>query len=160
MILSNSFCVKGSSDDFIDANIQLAVAVVRKLKERKGTRVCIVRRDYQTTFLLMWFFVLLTCERKWMLMCCGSLQVFPDQPEKRRASELFKSAFDLVTINIHVLGTCFYMIFFLCGVFGCLFPKKTNFSGYWFCFSGWWYNHRFLGRCSQQWPCLVLLQIH
>ncbi|KAG5537405.1 hypothetical protein RHGRI_024740 [Rhododendron griersonianum] len=53
----------GSSDDFIDANIQLAVAVVRKLKERNETRVCIV---------------------------------FPDQPEKRRASELFKSAFDLV----------------------------------------------------------------
>ncbi|KAG5537406.1 hypothetical protein RHGRI_024740 [Rhododendron griersonianum] len=63
MILSNSFYVKGSSDDFIDANIQLAVAVVRKLKERNETRVCIV---------------------------------FPDQPEKRRASELFKSAFDLV----------------------------------------------------------------
>ncbi|XP_058226612.1 protein LPA3 [Rhododendron vialii] len=60
---SNVSTYKGSSDDFIDANIQLAVAVVRKLKERNETRVCIV---------------------------------FPDQPEKRRASELFKSAFDLV----------------------------------------------------------------
>lgn len=60
---SNVSSYKGSSDDFIDANIQLAVAVVRKLKERKDTRACIV---------------------------------FPDQPEKRRASELFKSAFDLV----------------------------------------------------------------
>lgn len=64
MILSNSFYVKGSSDDFIDANIQLAVAVVRKLKERNETRVCIVRRDYQTTFLFMWFFVPLTSKRK------------------------------------------------------------------------------------------------
>ncbi|CAL5361623.1 unnamed protein product [Camellia sinensis] len=54
---------KGSSDEFIDANIQLALAVARKLKERKETRACIV---------------------------------FPDKPEKRRASELFKSAFDLI----------------------------------------------------------------
>lgn len=38
--------VKGSSDDFIDANVQLALAVVRKLKERKETRVCIVRRIF------------------------------------------------------------------------------------------------------------------
>ncbi|KAF7135420.1 hypothetical protein RHSIM_Rhsim08G0203900 [Rhododendron simsii] len=81
---SNVSTYKGSSDDFIDANIQLAVAVVRKLKERNETRVCIV---------------------------------FPDQPEKRRASELFKSAFDLVTIwFIHGLDTYFDMIFFLCGL--------------------------------------------
>ncbi|RCV05820.1 hypothetical protein SETIT_1G113300v2 [Setaria italica] len=50
-----------SSDEFIDANIQLALVVARKLKELKGTRSCIV---------------------------------FPDQPEKRRASQLFKTAID------------------------------------------------------------------
>lgn len=55
---------KGSSDDYIEANIQLALAVVRKLKEKRETRACIV---------------------------------FPDKPEKRRATELFKTAFDLVT---------------------------------------------------------------
>ncbi|KAK3029383.1 hypothetical protein RJ639_037906 [Escallonia herrerae] len=54
---------KGSSDEFIDANIQLALAVVRKLQEKKETRACIV---------------------------------FPDKPEKRRATELFKSAIDLM----------------------------------------------------------------
>ncbi|KAM7257217.1 hypothetical protein ACFE04_012958 [Oxalis oulophora] len=54
---------KGSSDEFIDANIQLALAVVRKLKEKMEARVCMV---------------------------------FPDKPEKRRASEIFKTAFDLV----------------------------------------------------------------
>ncbi|GJN18807.1 hypothetical protein PR202_gb06009 [Eleusine coracana subsp. coracana] len=52
---------KGSSDEFIDANIQLALTVARKLKELKGTRSCIV---------------------------------FPDQPEKRRASQLFRTAID------------------------------------------------------------------
>ncbi|KAL6996733.1 Protein lpa3 [Sarracenia purpurea var. burkii] len=60
---SNISSYKGSSDDFIDANIQLALAVVRKLKERKETRACIV---------------------------------FPDKPEKRRASQLFKAAFDMI----------------------------------------------------------------
>lgn len=54
---------KGSSDDYIEANIQLALAVVRKLKEKRETRACIV---------------------------------FPDKPEKRRATELFKTAFDLI----------------------------------------------------------------
>ncbi|KAL8232302.1 hypothetical protein R6Q57_002080 [Mikania cordata] len=54
---------KGSSDEFSDANVQLALAVVRKLQENRETRACIV---------------------------------FPDKPEKRRASELFKSAIDLV----------------------------------------------------------------
>ncbi|KAE9621280.1 hypothetical protein Lalb_Chr01g0012061 [Lupinus albus] len=54
---------KGSSDDFIDANIQLALAVVRKLQETKETRACIV---------------------------------FPDKPEKRRASQLFKAALDSI----------------------------------------------------------------
>ncbi|KAF8405565.1 hypothetical protein HHK36_010472 [Tetracentron sinense] len=38
-------CVKGSSDEFIDANIQLALTVVRKIQESKGTRVCIVFPD-------------------------------------------------------------------------------------------------------------------
>ncbi|XP_010270502.1 PREDICTED: protein LOW PSII ACCUMULATION 3, chloroplastic isoform X2 [Nelumbo nucifera] len=67
---TNISSYKGSSDEFIDANIQLALAVVRKLQERKGTRACIV---------------------------------FPDKPEKRRASELFKTAFD--TINGITLGS-------------------------------------------------------
>ncbi|KAL6134222.1 hypothetical protein ACLB2K_066455 [Fragaria x ananassa] len=60
---SNISSYKGSSDDFIDANVQLALAVVRKLKERKETRVCIV---------------------------------FPDKPERRRASELFRTAIDSI----------------------------------------------------------------
>uniref|UniRef100_R7WAH0 DUF1995 domain-containing protein n=1 Tax=Aegilops tauschii TaxID=37682 RepID=R7WAH0_AEGTA len=54
---------KGSSDEFIDANVQLALAVVRDLKKLKGTRSCIV---------------------------------FPDQPEKRRASQIFKTAIDQI----------------------------------------------------------------
>ncbi|EPS59662.1 hypothetical protein M569_15143, partial [Genlisea aurea] len=55
---------KGSSDEFSDANIQLALAVIRKLQEKKQeTRACIV---------------------------------FPDKPEKRRAADLFKTAFDMV----------------------------------------------------------------
>ncbi|GKB64326.1 protein low PSII accumulation 3, chloroplastic [Tanacetum coccineum] len=54
---------KGSSDEFSDANVQLALAVVRKLQVNRETRACIV---------------------------------FPDNPEKRRASELFKSAIDLI----------------------------------------------------------------
>lgn len=60
---SNISSYKGSSDEFIDANIQLALAVVRKLQERRETRACIV---------------------------------FPDKPEKRRASELFKTALDSI----------------------------------------------------------------
>lgn len=35
--------MKGSSDEFSDANIQLALAVVRKLQEKQETRACIVR---------------------------------------------------------------------------------------------------------------------
>ncbi|XP_031494165.1 protein LPA3 [Nymphaea colorata] len=54
---------KGSSDEFIDANIQLALAVVKKLNEAKGIKACIV---------------------------------FPDRPEKRRASKLFNTAFKTV----------------------------------------------------------------
>lgn len=50
-------------DDFNDANVQLVLAVVRKLQEKKETRACIV---------------------------------FPDKPEKRRASELFKTAIDSI----------------------------------------------------------------
>ncbi|RZB98174.1 Protein LOW PSII ACCUMULATION 3, chloroplastic isoform B [Glycine soja] len=42
---SNISSYKGSSDEFIDANIQLALAVVRKLKEKKETRACIVFPD-------------------------------------------------------------------------------------------------------------------
>lgn len=55
--------MKGSSDEFIDANIQLVLAVVRKLQEKMGTRACIV---------------------------------FPDKPEKRRASRIFKTALDSI----------------------------------------------------------------
>ncbi|KAF6159792.1 hypothetical protein GIB67_030050 [Kingdonia uniflora] len=54
---------KGSSDEFIDANVQLALAVVRNLQKRSETNTCIV---------------------------------FPDKPEKRRATELFKTAFDTI----------------------------------------------------------------
>ncbi|KAK9109523.1 hypothetical protein Sjap_017583 [Stephania japonica] len=60
---SNISSYKGSSDEFIDANIQLALAVVKKLQEKKGMNSCIV---------------------------------FPDKPEKRRASQLFRTAFDAV----------------------------------------------------------------
>ncbi|KAH9667484.1 protein LOW PSII ACCUMULATION 3 [Citrus sinensis] len=60
---SNISSYKGSSDEFIDANIQLALAVVRKLQERMETRACIV---------------------------------FPDKPEKGRASRLFKTALDSI----------------------------------------------------------------
>ncbi|CAL9125738.1 unnamed protein product [Musa textilis] len=60
---SNISSYKGNSDEFIDANIQLALAVARKLQEMKGTRTCIV---------------------------------FPDQPEKRRASQLFRAALDTI----------------------------------------------------------------
>ncbi|KAG8494814.1 hypothetical protein CXB51_012462 [Gossypium anomalum] len=60
---SNISSYKGSSDEFIDANIQLALAVVRKLQQKMETRACIV---------------------------------FPDKPEKRRASELFKAALDSI----------------------------------------------------------------
>ncbi|KAL3366544.1 hypothetical protein AABB24_011301 [Solanum stoloniferum] len=54
---------KGSSDEFSDANIQLVLAVVKKLQEKMETRACVV---------------------------------FPDKPEKRRASDLFKAALDSV----------------------------------------------------------------
>ncbi|OVA00639.1 protein of unknown function DUF1995 [Macleaya cordata] len=67
---SNISSYKGSSDEYIDANVQLVLAVVRKLQERKGTRSCIV---------------------------------FPDKPEKRRASQIFKTAID--TINDITIGS-------------------------------------------------------
>ncbi|GAB2293672.1 Protein lpa3 [Dionaea muscipula] len=54
---------KGSSDDFSEANIQLVLAVVRKVIEKTEIRPCIV---------------------------------FPDKPEKRRASQLFKTAIDSI----------------------------------------------------------------
>ncbi|GLT38272.1 hypothetical protein SLA2020_125300 [Shorea laevis] len=54
---------KGSSDEFIEANIQLALTMVKKLQDKRDIRACIV---------------------------------FPDKPEKRRASQLFKSAFDSI----------------------------------------------------------------
>ncbi|KAK1321691.1 hypothetical protein QJS10_CPA03g02436 [Acorus calamus] len=60
---SNISSYKGNSDEFIDANIQLALAVARKLNELKGIRSCIV---------------------------------FPDQPEKRRASQLFRTAVETI----------------------------------------------------------------
>ncbi|KAL2651370.1 hypothetical protein R1flu_019498 [Riccia fluitans] len=55
---------KGQSDEFIDANIQLAITLGRKLNELKGIT---------------------------------SKIVFPDLPEKRRASRIFKSALELTT---------------------------------------------------------------
>lgn len=54
---------KGSSDEFIDANIQLVLALVRNLYEKRGIACCIV---------------------------------FPDRPEKRRASRVFRSAVELI----------------------------------------------------------------
>ncbi|XP_021717119.1 protein LOW PSII ACCUMULATION 3, chloroplastic [Chenopodium quinoa] len=54
---------KGSSDDFIDANIQLALTVARKLQEKMQLRSCIV---------------------------------FPDKPEKRRATQFFRTAIDSI----------------------------------------------------------------
>ncbi|RVW85279.1 Protein low PSII accumulation 3, chloroplastic [Vitis vinifera] len=36
---------KNFRDEFIDANIQLVLAVVRKLQERKETKACIVFPD-------------------------------------------------------------------------------------------------------------------
>ncbi|XP_022992481.1 protein LOW PSII ACCUMULATION 3, chloroplastic [Cucurbita maxima] len=60
---SNISSYKGSSDEFIDANIQLALAVARNLQEKRGTRSCIV---------------------------------FPDKPDKGRASQLFKTALDSI----------------------------------------------------------------
>ncbi|KMT01041.1 hypothetical protein BVRB_9g223010 [Beta vulgaris subsp. vulgaris] len=54
---------KGSSDDFIDANIQLALTVARKLQQKMPLKARIV---------------------------------FPDKPDKRRATELFKTAFDSI----------------------------------------------------------------
>lgn len=60
---SNISSYKGSSDEFIDANIQLALTVARKLQEKMQLRTCIV---------------------------------FPDKPEKRRASQIFKTAMDSI----------------------------------------------------------------
>ncbi|CAM8986244.1 unnamed protein product [Rhodiola kirilowii] len=61
---SNISSYKGSSDDFIDANIQLVLSLVRNLQEKKPTnKACII---------------------------------FPDNPERRRATEIFKSALDLI----------------------------------------------------------------
>ncbi|GAB2228242.1 hypothetical protein Droror1_Dr00010072 [Drosera rotundifolia] len=54
---------KGSSDEFGDANIQLVLAVVRKIQEKAGVKTRIV---------------------------------FPDNPEKRRASKLFKTAIGMI----------------------------------------------------------------
>ncbi|KAJ6961647.1 protein LOW PSII ACCUMULATION 3 [Populus alba x Populus x berolinensis] len=42
---SNISSYKGSSDEFIDANIQLALAVIRKLQEKRETRACLVFPD-------------------------------------------------------------------------------------------------------------------
>lgn len=80
--------VKGSSDEFIDANIQLALAVVRKLQKRKETQACIVRGYF---YLQKVYF-----HSKYKLNFLLLFQVFPDKPEKRRASELFKAALDSV----------------------------------------------------------------
>ncbi|XP_075491114.1 protein LPA3-like [Primulina tabacum] len=54
---------QGSSDEYSGANIQLALAFVRKLQQKQETRACIV---------------------------------FPDKPERRRATDLFKAALDSI----------------------------------------------------------------
>lgn len=41
ILITNDY-VKGSSDEFSDANIQLVLAVVQKLQEKKETKACIV----------------------------------------------------------------------------------------------------------------------
>lgn len=106
--------VKGSSDEFIDANIQLALAVVRKLRERKETRTCIVSIIF--AFLCM----LLTLNFGWRDVDFSHsfwIQVFPDKPEKRRASELFKAALDSVThiadnlLDLHSLSSLWIYIY-------------------------------------------------
>ncbi|XP_073124170.1 protein LPA3 [Henckelia pumila] len=60
---TNISSYKGSSDEYSDANIQLALAVVKKLQQKQETRACIV---------------------------------FPDKPERRRATDLFKAALDSI----------------------------------------------------------------
>ncbi|KAJ0075560.1 hypothetical protein Patl1_34755 [Pistacia atlantica] len=69
---------KGSSDEFIDANIQLTLAVVRKLQARMDTRACIV---------------------------------FPDKPEKSRASRIFKAALDSVKMQL-AKNFCFALMYY------------------------------------------------
>jgi len=64
---------KGSSDEFIDANIQLVLALVRKLNEARGMT---------------------------------SRIVFPDNPEKRRASRVFRTALELVRKYNKVMLGC------------------------------------------------------
>lgn len=93
--------VKGSSDDFIDANIQLALAVVRKLQQKVETRACIVRIFFH---LLISSFL-----SNDMLNFLLLFQVFPDKPEKRRASQLFKAALDSV-INELVYVTLYFSL--------------------------------------------------
>ncbi|KZV19485.1 hypothetical protein F511_32066 [Dorcoceras hygrometricum] len=60
---TNISSYKGSSDEYSDANIQLALAVIKKLQQKQETRACIV---------------------------------FPDKPERRRATDLFKAALDSI----------------------------------------------------------------
>ncbi|XP_044410753.1 protein LPA3 isoform X2 [Triticum aestivum] len=85
---------KGSSDEFIDANVQLALAVVRDLKKLKGTRSCIVSSG-STLHPLSSKFVPRVRNHAHPFSS-SPFQVFPDQPEKRRASQIFKTAIDQI----------------------------------------------------------------
>jgi hypothetical protein len=91
--------LKGSSDEFIDANIQLALATVRKVKELKGISSCIV--SCNTAIMPPKYFLLSLFQTSELDLSVlyFELQVFPDQPEKRRGSQLFGAALDAVHIR-------------------------------------------------------------
>lgn len=90
---SSCLLLQGSSDEFIDANIQLALVVARKLKELKGTRSCIVSSSFICQPSCKYA---LQMQNHAHLLSSSWFQVFPDQPEKRRASQLFRTAIDTV----------------------------------------------------------------
>jgi hypothetical protein len=88
--------LQGSSDEFIDANVQLALAVVRNLKQLRGTRSCIVSSS-STLHACSSTFVPGVPTNHAHPFSSSPSQVFPDQPEKRRASQIFKTAIDSVS---------------------------------------------------------------
>jgi len=105
--------LQGSSDEFIDANIQLALVVARKLKELRGTRSCIVSSSFIHRH---WDRYAVQVQDRAHLLTSSWFQVFPDQPEKRRASQIFRTAIDTVNSaswnNIFIWG--WKIFFFLC----------------------------------------------
>ena len=116
MLISDhpALLLQGSSDEFIDANIQLALVVARKLKELKGTRSCIVSSSFFTRHHSDRYAV--EVRNRAHLLSSSWFQVFPDQPEKRRASQIFRTAIDTVNSaswnNIFIWG--WKIFFFLC----------------------------------------------